>query len=271
MAYKVTINSAVLVSVAILTLGVLHQSVQYIANSWVLAPGQLLDWRFAREFSTIRVHDWPALVTPKAWVSIQFSKICLAVCWLLASLLGSEFSACLAFAILAILAIERVRIPLGDCGAEQQLIIVLTAVALLQASSRFHYVAIAFLAAQLNLCYVASGIAKLLGRSWRNGTAVALALQTRSYGMLAVSKFLSSNRALGLVACWFVIIWETAFPVTMFMQPGLTLYAYLLLGVLLHLGIAVFMGLGNFLLAYTAAYPLYVIAISQGILRITMP
>lgn len=113
-----------------------------------------------------------------------------------------------------------------------------------------------FIALQLSLSYTVSGIAKLVSKKWRNGTAVQGILSTYTYGMNFTRNNLTKNKFLCWVICWMTIIIETFFPLVLFLSPEITLI-FLAFGFLFHLSIAIVMGLNDFVWGFSAAYPAF--------------
>lgn len=109
---------------------------------------------------------------------------------------------------------------------------------------------------QLHICivYLASGVAKLLGSSWRNGTAVYQALHMTDVALLDFAS-LGGNQHFWLIvsraACYFTLSAEIGFALLVWIRP---LRWIALASVwLLQLGIGVFLCLSSFQLAMFAA------------------
>ena len=111
-----------------------------------------------------------------------------------------------------------------------------------------------FIAAQLTLSYVISGVAKAIGPRWRDGTGLRGVVSTYSYGSPFASRVLEGAPFLSLALSWLIIAWESSFALAWFL-PKEGVFLFLALGVLFHLGNAVFMGLNNFVFAFIATYP----------------
>jgi len=145
---------------------------------------------------------------------------------------------------------------LANDGADQLILIILVTAALGLLSGRAlgAWAAVSFLAAQACLAYFVSGIYKASSPRWVRGDALAGILSTRAFGDIRVGKLLNNRRWLALASTWIVLIWECCFASSL-LAPVRLLIVILALGVVFHLSCGVFMGLTNFLLAFTATYP----------------
>jgi hypothetical protein len=163
----------------------------------------------------------------------------------------------------SLLAIRYRRYAGGD-GAEQFAVLTLaaTALATLPVPSEARVkLAVIFVAAELALAYVTSGVAKLLSPVWRSGTALPLILNTSGHGHPWAVAFLRRHGRFALVSAWAVILFECASPALALGPPWL-LMSTLAVGVSFHLCCAVFMGLNSFLWSFPASYPVAVAAIA---------
>lgn len=144
--------------------------------------------------------------------------------------------------------------PFGHDGADQMagLTIWALVVAEFGGSDRVATICLGFVAAQLCLSYVVAGIAKARGPLWRKGSAISEISRTKSYGAPWVARALA-GRWRGLMACWFVVGFETLFPLALIHWSAMLVFVAL--GIVFHLGIAVTMGLNNFVWAFGAGYP----------------
>ncbi|HEX2093861.1 MAG TPA: hypothetical protein VHG28_15770 [Longimicrobiaceae bacterium] len=111
-----------------------------------------------------------------------------------------------------------------------------------------------FLALQGCLGYFTSGVAKLAGPRWRNGTGLVGVFETQTYGARTLSRMLREHPRLAVASSWAVIVGEALFPVTLVAPQPIAL-ALLAFGASFHLGAAAVMGLNTFLWAFPATYP----------------
>ncbi|GAA5165305.1 MULTISPECIES: hypothetical protein [Amycolatopsis] len=172
---------------------------------------------------------------------------------------GSAVVACVLLTTV-LLTVERTGYGLD--GADQMVVLDLIAAAgTLVVGGVIGRLLLAFLSAQLLLSYTISGAAKLVSPVWRDGSCLALILSTDSYGSPRLAATLRARPALALAMAWFVIVLEVTFAGTLVL-PAPALWCVLAAAFALHLGIAVTMGLVNFLFAFTAAYPALTYTIS---------
>jgi hypothetical protein len=116
--------------------------------------------------------------------------------------------------------------------------------------------ALIFVAAQLCLAYGAAGVAKLVSPTWRRGTALALILDTDTYGHASSAAWLRCHPRIGELLTRSVIVAEVLFGLGLVVVlPAPWAWLLLVWGVLFHTATAVLMGLNTFLWAFVAAYP----------------
>lgn len=106
---------------------------------------------------------------------------------------------------------------------------------------------------QLTIAYFAAGASKALLVPWRNGQAVRGALTSYTAGHRWAAVALRDDRVARTLG-WAIILAEIAFPLALF-APLPVMLAALAAMVLLHLGIAIVMGLNTYPWAFLAAYP----------------
>ena len=155
------------------------------------------------------------------------------------------------------MAILRARHQIGSSGAEQLIFIVLVTfglVILAGGTDSARRVGDAFIAAQVVLAYLASGISKMVSPIWRNGGAIAGILSTEGYGVSSVAKLLLTHPDVGRLLCWSVMVWEITFPVAL-IAPKALMISILVVGLIFHVSCAVAMGLNRFVWAFCGCYP----------------
>lgn len=106
---------------------------------------------------------------------------------------------------------------------------------------------------QLTIAYFAAGASKAMLAPWRKGQAVRGALTSYTAGHRWTAAALR-NDELALALGWAIILAELAFPLALF-APLPAMLAALTAMVLLHLGIAIIMGLNTYPWGFLAAYP----------------
>jgi hypothetical protein len=138
-------------------------------------------------------------------------------------------------------------------GSDQMILVVAVGLAVgivLGAES----LAVVFVACQAVASYFIAGLAKLRGREWRTGSAVAAILSTRSFGVPSVGAVLSEQRWMSRGVTWSTMSFEFLFPLAL-LAPSQVLLGVLAIGILFHFGAAVAMGLNVFPWAFLATYP----------------
>ena len=154
----------------------------------------------------------------------------------------------------------------GLDGADQMsLLIVLTLVlcSVLASDPGVQRLGLWFIAIQLSLAYLVSGIAKLLSAEWRRGVALRGILSTYTYGTPFFRRLLLRHPTVSLLGCWAVMLTEVALPIGLFAGvPGALVV--MAVGMTMHLGIAVVMGLNDFVWSFLAAYPAFLYVAARG-------
>lgn len=112
-------------------------------------------------------------------------------------------------------------------------------------SGLFHNAAVLACALQICFVYGVSGLAKVQGETWQNGTALYYALWPEQFRFPGVSNLLFEDAALLAVATHATVFFQIAFPF-MFCLNRYTRHAAVLVAIIFHLGIAGFMGLFTF-------------------------
>lgn len=153
-----------------------------------------------------------------------------------------------------------VRSPYGFEGSYQLQIIILCclSIAMLFWIDKFIvHLALWFITFQILLAYFTAGAVKVVAKDWRSGIAIVNALSTKTFGNFAVADFLDNHRALAFIGCWIVIGFELFLPFA-FIIGGPTLYVFLAIALLFHIGVAIVMGLHRFVPIFLSTYPIIV-------------
>lgn len=111
-----------------------------------------------------------------------------------------------------------------------------------------------FLAFQLCLSYLVSGVAKATSREWRSGAALVGIAGTRMYGDARAYRFLRRRPRLTTWLARLVIVGECAFPLIL-VAPRRARHCALAAGLLFHAVVAFTMNLNTFFWSFAAAYP----------------
>lgn len=103
----------------------------------------------------------------------------------------------------------------------------------------------------LGLAYLDSGRSKIVREHWRTGRQLALIFNSKEFGNAQVARVLLPRKKLCFLLSWVVILVELTAIVPL-MLGGIFLYIVAPILILMHAGIAVFMGLGRFFYPFTA-------------------
>lgn len=122
---------------------------------------------------------------------------------------------------------------------------------------------------QIALIYFSSGLWKLVGTSWREGTALHFVLNNHLYARFP-GPLSPHLEALAMVATYLTLAWELAFP--LMLLTSVTRRLALLAGVVLHIGIWATMEVGLFSWVMLVGYlsfldPRQVAEITHRVLR----
>lgn len=108
---------------------------------------------------------------------------------------------------------------------------------------------------QVLLVYTVSALYKIQSPQWIDGSALSSVLQVDEYSLPWLKEVFSDGGLLLKVLTWFVLLYQIVFPVLVFNRK---LKNYVLItGLLIHLGIALVVGLLNFSLVMACTYALF--------------
>lgn len=117
--------------------------------------------------------------------------------------------------------------------------------------NRTAYVAIVF---QVLLLYFVASVSKLPGESWPAGTALYYVIVNNTYGIPLLNGMADDVWFVKLIT-WSTLIFQLTFPVLVFVKR--TKGFMLIVGVLMHISIALFMRISDFGLLMICFYPLF--------------
>lgn len=157
--------------------------------------------------------------------------------------------------VLGVRLLLGLRLSYGLDGSDQMHTIVWSGllVFLASPSASIKDLALAFIAAQLLLSYLTSGIAKLLSPIWRSGRAVGLIVRTESYGHKNAYGLIERLHLSGPLSRGTILL-EVVGPLLVLMGPRATM-VFVVCGVMFHLGSAILMGLNSFVWSFIACFP----------------
>lgn len=104
---------------------------------------------------------------------------------------------------------------------------------------------------QLILTYLATGLYKLQGTHWPDGSALGIVVTDPVFGPLWIAGF--PLLAKGIT--WAVLAFQFTFPLAVWWRP--TRLPWMLFGITFHLGTALWMGLPDMAFAFIAAYTIW--------------
>jgi hypothetical protein len=229
----------------------------YLAGKGEFSEGGVWDWRILRSVSLPRSRYFdPLMRWPHSFTVLLLIR-CFAAFLLTTVGIQGRFASEAILALALCQVILNNRLIWGDDGSDQMISLILVALFLYKATgSRLEIgiLSVLFISAQLTLCYVSSGLAKLCGAEWRRGVALRNIMGHHSYGNRQCYEFLRRfpwiSRVTGYGAMFFMI----TFPVY-FVLPTRWSLLYLAWGVSFHVGVAAIMRLNGFLTAFLSGYP----------------
>lgn len=118
-----------------------------------------------------------------------------------------------------------------------------------------HNIGYIFIASQIILSYLVSGVLKLFSAEWRSGAAIINIFSANTWGGTErIYELIHSQPYLAKATSWIVILFECLFFITIFVSHEMLLII-LPVGLIFHIGIALFMGLNRFAIIFPASYP----------------
>jgi len=265
-----SIQPVYLLILALLSVGLLISSLEYIVKINVFAPDGLLSWNVMQLRWGYRLRQgWLGAVLQrlfaKSGLTALFSLRVVCLVLALAVPAGSGVQWFFLGLVTGSLLLTTVITFYGSDGSDQMATIILITFFLCWtpfATPGLLQMGIWFIALQACLSYCIAGVAKLISAEWRGGTAVYDIFSTKSYGARWASDALKNRPWLQMLLCWSVILAETLFPLALVLPWPFALI-FLCWGFLFHLLNAVIMGLNSFFWAFLATYPAILFANHQ--------
>lgn len=160
---------------------------------------------------------------------------------------------------------QYARLPITVNGGDRMLVIVLLSAGLGAAldGSGAGTAFASYAGMQAALAYTIAGGAKLMSESWRRGDALNVITATTQFGLPALHRRLTANVGASRALAYAVIGFECAAPVALVAGPKAAL-VFVVIGVSFHCANAVVLGLNNFVWAFVAAYPSYLLLAERG-------
>ena len=227
-----------------------------------------------RQYSSSGIYNFEVLKTSKRWMmnrwlgpiyNILFKypnyifiiSIQLAVATFAISHLFTNLSLFFVIIILLIHLLSHLRNRYGMNGSDQMQVIIFACLVVFYAApsdSIIQKFSIFFLCFQSLLSYFMSGLAKLVSPVWREGSAIVGIINTESFGNKKFAQFLIERPLLSKSVCWWVIIFESVFPLFIFTGVQTTIF-FVIFGVMFHLSTAILMRFNSFFWSFIATYP----------------
>ncbi|MCH2231621.1 MAG: hypothetical protein MK105_14890 [Crocinitomicaceae bacterium] len=248
------------ITLLLATIGLLISSLEILASRENYIPTGILSWNVLRLRPDILNNIIPLKIidfifdTPYFFGVIVFRIICL-IALIYAIFYHSNISFPLTAIVISTFLINY-RSSYGCDGSDQMLTIVFFTVCISSYFGLSHVgnVCLIFIGCQSCLSYFVSGVAKVIGKKWRKGIAVAEILSSQSYGNKLVGSFLKKHIYLSKLISWTTVIFECLFPIVLIL-PNHYLYFVLAFGLVFHISIALLMGLNIFFWAFVCTYP----------------
>ena len=120
-----------------------------------------------------------------------------------------------------------------------------------------HNFGVLLILAQLSMMYISTGLYKVMGELWQNGTALYYILRVDEFSWPGVAEFLYRNPYLVVGGTYGTVFFELLFAPSILLNRW-TRYLMIPAGLFFHLGIAAFMGLVTFGWSMLSYYPLLV-------------
>lgn len=145
----------------------------------------------------------------------------------------------------------------GREGAHTVLTITLCGLCWFYASSdasRFHHLALDYIALQSLVAYTASGVAKLVNRHWWGPEALVRTASMDLFQQPRWERYLRTHPGAASAASWMVLLFECG-AIPLALASTWSCLLFLCAGILFHAFIALTQGLNLFLWAFLATYP----------------
>lgn len=253
-------DQAMVVSERIVSIATTISSLEYLVQHRHMNPGGLNDWdsiKKAREIDNRVLRSVVSRLSGKrVSLGIHAGRL-VASAGLLA--LPSSWSTVRGMLNLynsVSYALLTPRHRFGTDGSDQvgTLVHTFNGLARLSASPRSKDTFLWGLALQTGMAYGLSGWVKMAGPLWRDGSALAGIMRTKTYGSEPFFRWTQRSPRLARAVTQLALVFEALFPVVLVTGGRLT-RPFLIAGLGFHGVNAVLMGLGRFLLAFPAMYP----------------
>jgi hypothetical protein len=248
------------------SVGALVSTLELLAARADYAPGGVFSWELARLRLSPRAGRRPRRVLDALFARgltgllvARLTLVALLVALLtLAPAGGLLRDACLTGLVATTLLLSWRREWGNDGSDHMSSVVIVTAfVAYGPLSDRFLEVTgLAYLCVQVCLAYGTAGAAKVVSPVWRSGAALALILDTATYGHARTAAALQRHVQIGQLMTRSVVAAEVALGLGLvLLLPAPWAWILLAWGASFHVGAALMMGLNTFLPSFLATYP----------------
>jgi hypothetical protein len=257
-AHDLTWRDAFALSAALAGAGSVLQGIQLVAIRRELRGGGLLNWSVLRMSHPVLVGSRfsplaDRLLAPPAFFGVVALQIAAGVLVVANGSTATRWALCV---LLALRVLINFRNGPAILGADQMHLVVLAACTL-AALGPPSIAAMCgwFVGMQLVLAYVTAGLWKLSTPGWRDGSAVAGILRTRTLGLRRGYVWAARHPALATGAGAATIAFESAAPWLIFGGSS-ACAVFLVAGLVFHVTVMIATALDDFLWAFVAAYPI---------------
>jgi antimicrobial peptide system SdpB family protein len=252
--------------------GFMFYASQYGDRHYLFGPGSVLPWQdFLEQLEQSGTFSLYAVSRSDAWFELVFhlgmllalavtlgfgGRLALAAHWVFLWSIYQRQHALLdggdnlAYIVIPMLLMtrcyDRLSIPTGAARWVSQKI----PAAVRSLATPLHNLGILAIVAQITLVYVTSGLYKVQGRLWQDGTALFYIMRVPEFTYPGVSELVYNNDFLVVAGTYATTLFMVYFPVGI-LVPSLRPWTALA-SIAFHLSIAIFMGLTSFALTMVA-------------------
>lgn len=246
-----------------LVIYILIDSFEKISNYKEYLTGGLLSWSLLRKNSSFTskpesFRNFIDLIFPvRSWMFLIGLRI---VCgaWLLFLPFQSPLLVISYTGLFVIGSLVNLRNTAYKAETENRFSLIIIGALLLRSllpTDNVTLAALWFIALQVCLSYFTAGISELRNPDWRKGNGFRyFATSPELVPVEKINIFFEEHKTLTLLINWLIIVFECAFPVTLFAGQGV-LFCFLIAGIILHVAIAFGLRMGKFFWVWIATYP----------------
>ena len=259
-SFVVSISNVIDVSIVLAATGLLLHALEEFCCRRTFRSHALFDWRIDRTIHREgSVLQWvlDRIFAQRAYLILTLARIGVPGAIISYFCTFLELPTFLVIILFLLTLIGGLRSRHGLDGSHHMFLVVLlasTIAKLMPWNIAITVMCVLYITAQLCLSYFISGVAKIAGGSWRSGEALSGIFSAAAYGSPLIYRQAERSKALALISCWAIILFEVVFPLVFFLPDGIGA-AVAVAGMGFHGLLAVFMGLNKFVWAWWSAYP----------------